>query len=211
MDKVHKHNSFNSNTPSSESYKNDLCHRYGPDIYPCFRKLERLNIQLAKTVNHITFLTRCKSSGIIPIGLRLKTPFNSHRTSKFSLRAIRALLRDRIYFCWAKKSSLIQLIRKLEDYLRGIGGQVDQQPIFTAPESSFRHASHEQKINHIRKFPILNSERVKNLPTSSSNHKKFVINLSKHVLSDSEEIILKKGLNFRCNQTTFYHGYGLCH
>jgi len=24
MDKVHKHNSFNTNTPSSESYKNDL-------------------------------------------------------------------------------------------------------------------------------------------------------------------------------------------
>jgi len=23
MDKVHKHNSFNTNTPSSESYKND--------------------------------------------------------------------------------------------------------------------------------------------------------------------------------------------
>jgi hypothetical protein len=25
MDKVQKHNSFNTNTPSSESYKNDLC------------------------------------------------------------------------------------------------------------------------------------------------------------------------------------------
>jgi hypothetical protein len=162
MEKVKKHNTFYTNTPS-ESYKNYLCNRYETDIYLCFTKLEKLNKQLAKTLNHIIFLMRCKSSDIIPLGLRLKTPVNSHRTTKIALRASRALLRGRIHFYWAKISALIQHIRKLEVYLRGIVGQVDQQYIFTAVKSSFRHNFRQQKVNHIRKFSILNYERSRNL------------------------------------------------
>jgi hypothetical protein len=118
---------------------------------------------------------RCKSSDIIPIGLRLKTQFNTHRTSKIALRASRALLRDRIHFYWAKTSALIQHIRKQVDHLRGIVGPVDQQRIFKAVESFFRHTFRKQKDNHIRKFSILISERSRNLRTFSSffDHKKL--------------------------------------
>jgi hypothetical protein len=50
----------------SEPFRMYLYNRYGPSIYPFFEKLEGLNIQLAKTLNHITFLMRCKSKGLIP-------------------------------------------------------------------------------------------------------------------------------------------------
>jgi hypothetical protein len=35
---------------------------------------QTIQIQLAKTLNHITFLMRCKSQGIIPRGFSIKTP-----------------------------------------------------------------------------------------------------------------------------------------
>jgi hypothetical protein len=40
-------------TPSSEPYRIYLYNRYGPGIYPSFRKLQHLKIQLAKTLNYI--------------------------------------------------------------------------------------------------------------------------------------------------------------
>jgi hypothetical protein len=96
-----------------------------------------------------------------------------------------------------QKVSLNQL-NKLETHLRGTVGQVDQQRIFTAVESSFRHAFYEQKINLIQKLSMFNSKQSKILPASSSDSdsKNFILNLSKHVLSDSEETVLRKGLNF---------------
>jgi hypothetical protein len=71
---------------------------YGPGIYSSFRKLECLKIQLAETLNHITFLMRSKSQGIIPRGFSIKTPFNSRRSSKIAQRASQAFLRNRIHF-----------------------------------------------------------------------------------------------------------------
>jgi hypothetical protein len=87
-------------TPSSEPFRIYLYKRYGPGIYTCFRKLERLEILLAKTVSHITFLMRCKSQGSIPKGFFVKTPVSSLRSSRIAQHATTALLRDRIHFHW---------------------------------------------------------------------------------------------------------------
>jgi hypothetical protein len=77
MDKVQKTIGSQYYTPLSELFRIYLNTRYAPVIYPSFRILERLKIQLANTLNHITFLTRCKSQGIIPKGFYVKTPINS--------------------------------------------------------------------------------------------------------------------------------------
>jgi hypothetical protein len=45
-------------------HKDKNLQAYGPGIYPSFRKLQRLEIQLAKTLHHINFLMRCKSQDI---------------------------------------------------------------------------------------------------------------------------------------------------
>jgi len=50
MDKVQKHNSFNTNTPSSESYKNDYKYRH------LFPKLELLLTTTATTTVIIMYL-----------------------------------------------------------------------------------------------------------------------------------------------------------
>jgi hypothetical protein len=145
MDKVQKPSSPECHIPSSESFKVYLCNRYGPGIHPSIRKLEHLKIQLAKTLNHITFLMRCKSQSIIPKGLLVKTPYSSRRSYKIAHRASMAILRDRIHFHWNNKASILQKIHQLENFLRSSVSNLDQQRIFTAVESSFRNNFNKQK------------------------------------------------------------------
>jgi hypothetical protein len=76
MDKVQKPSNSECHTPSSESFRIYLYNWYGPSIFPSFRKLERLKIQLAKTLNHITFPSphEMQISGYHPQGLLCKDP-----------------------------------------------------------------------------------------------------------------------------------------
>jgi hypothetical protein len=137
---------------------------------------------------------KCKSQAISPKGFSVKTPFNSRRTSKIIQRASLALLRDRIHFHWRNKASLLQRIQELEDFIKSSLAISDQQRIFTAVECSFRKIFNKQKQTHIRKFSALNNQQNRPTPVSASN--KFVLNLSEHTLTDAEEAVLMKGLNF---------------
>jgi hypothetical protein len=79
----------------------------------------------------------------------------------------------------------------------------DQQHLFTAVESSFTNILHKQKVIHIRKFSVLNTQQNKVLATSASDSKKFVPDLSKYVLTDSEERVFRKVVKFYCSKSTF--------
>jgi hypothetical protein len=191
MDKVLNLYSPDYNTPSSEPFRIDFYNWYGPGIYPSFRKPECMKIQLAKTLNHISFLMKCKCQGIVPISLN---------SSKIAQHARRALLRDRIYFHWhnkaGNKASQVQKFQQLENFLRSSVSHLDQQRIFTAVDSSFTNMFRKQRMIHIEKFSLLNSQQNKVWSTSASDSKIFVLNLSKHALTDSEETVHRKGLNF---------------
>jgi hypothetical protein len=54
----------------------------------------------------------------------------------------------------------------------------------------------KQKAVHIHKFSLLNNQQNKVLSTTASDCKKFIVSLAKHVLTDSEEAVLVKDLNF---------------
>jgi hypothetical protein len=66
----------------------------------------------------------------------------------------------------------------------------DQVRIFTAVESSYRSIFNKQKATRIRKFSLLYNQQIKVSSTSASDSKKSILNLSKHVLTDSEEAVL---------------------
>jgi hypothetical protein len=68
MDNVQKHN-ICINVPSSQTFRSYLHNQYELDIYGKFRKFERVKIQLAKTSNHLLFLTKCKTNDIVPKGV----------------------------------------------------------------------------------------------------------------------------------------------
>jgi hypothetical protein len=141
--------------PSSQTFRTYLHNQYGPGIYPHFRKFERLKIQLAKTSNHLTFLMKCKTRDIVPEGLMLKAPYHSHRSSKITLRASKALLRDRLQFHRFKKAALNKQINDLQSFFRRSTNHSDQLRILAAVESSYKHHFLKRKEIQIRKFIAL--------------------------------------------------------
>jgi hypothetical protein len=86
MGNVQKHSSY-INIPSSQTFRSCLHNKYGPGIYPKFRKCEIIKIQLAKTSNRLTFLVKCKVHDV-PKGLMMKARDHNHRSSKITLGAI---------------------------------------------------------------------------------------------------------------------------
>jgi hypothetical protein len=108
----------------------------------------------------------------------------------------KALLMDKIHFHWHNKISRLQKIQQLDEFLNSSVSNSDQERIFTAVESSFRNIFNKEKATHIYKFSLLYDQRNKVLSASASDSRKFILNLSKHVLTDSEEAVLMKGLNF---------------
>jgi hypothetical protein len=139
---------------------------------------------------------RRKSQGIIPKGFSIKIPFNSRCSSRISLQASKALLTDRIHFNWNNKVTQLQKIQGLEDFIMSSADILDQQRIFSAVDSSFRNIFNKQKVTHIKKSSRLNGQQKRVPATIITDSKKFILNLSKHVLTDLEEAVLQKGLNF---------------
>jgi hypothetical protein len=72
----------------------------------------------------------------------------------------------------------------------------DQCCIFTAVESSFRNIFNKQKATHIRTFSWLDEQQNRVSSALASEPTKFVLILSKHALTDSEEAVLAKDLSF---------------
>jgi hypothetical protein len=50
-----------------KDYMVQLNNHYGHNVFLSFWNLEKSGIRLAKTVNHVRFLTRCKSSDIVKV------------------------------------------------------------------------------------------------------------------------------------------------
>jgi pantothenate kinase len=139
---------------------------------------------------------KCKSHDIVLKGLLLKAPYHSHRSSKITLRASKALLRDRIQFHRFKKSTINKQINDLESFCRSSINQPDHLRIMAAVESSFKHHFLKHKEIQIRKFSVLKHHQATKTPKPIHGSEKFVINLPEHVLTESETSVLKTGLNF---------------
>jgi hypothetical protein len=136
----------------SQTFGSGVHIQYGPGMFPKFRKSERVKIRPAKTSDHLTFLTKCKVRVIFPKGFTLKAPCHSHRSSKITLQASKALLRDRTQFYYFKKVTLSKQIDDLETFFHMSINQSDQFCILAAVESSFKHHFLNQKKFQIQKF-----------------------------------------------------------
>jgi hypothetical protein len=84
----------------------------------------------------------------------------------------------------------------MEDVIKSSVNAQDRQFIFTAVDSSFQNIFNKQGATHILKFSKLKDQQKSVPATALIESKKFVLSLSKHVLTDSEEAVLQKGLNF---------------
>jgi hypothetical protein len=140
------------NIALSQTSGSCLHNQYAPGMFPKLRISERVTTQLVKTSNRLTFLKKCKVHDIVLKGLTLKASYHSHRSSKITLQASKALLRDRTQFYCFKKATLSKQINDLETFFHMSINQSDQLCNLSAVEGSFKHHFLNQKKFQIQKF-----------------------------------------------------------
>jgi hypothetical protein len=97
------------------------------------------------------------------------------------------------------KASYHQQIEHLKNTVKSLVNLWDQKRIFIAVDSSFSHIFKKQRRMHIHTFLCLKKQEEKRITSDSStgpSTDNFVLNLSKHILTEPEKPVLKRGLYF---------------
>ena len=130
-------------------------------VRPAYR-LKNHRERLARYSNHLTFLTRCRSEGIIPNRLRIVMPVRSKEADRIAARASQALLRELISDGHRQKSRISRQISRLESDLSQ-SLNADQWSRLNKYCQNAGHREHQAvKERQIRKFNSLNSQKTQN-------------------------------------------------
>jgi Reverse transcriptase (RNA-dependent DNA polymerase) len=185
------------NTNQSQTFRSYLNYQYGPDINRKFRILDKLHERIALAATQLTFLMQCRDSNIIPIGLRLKDPCNSRRSRNIIHQAETSLVIERINYMRCRKTILTTEIKNLETEVKSTVNNIDWNRMKASLDYMANRVQEEAKQRHTRKFGKLKPmER-------TLQFEKVVINKSKKQLSDIQQKVLSKGMNFAI--TPKYH------
>ena len=163
---------------------------------PAYR-LKNHRERLARYSNHLTFLTRCCSEGIVPNGLRIVVPVRSKEADRIAARASQSLLRERISDGHRQKTRISRQISRLESDLSQ-SLSTDQWSRLNKYCHDVGHHVHQTvKERQTCKFNRLISQKTQHhLSQPTLDRSKLVINLSSRPLSTMEEDVLALGLSF---------------
>lgn len=180
------------------NFKQRIDSRYGPGVSNQIGELEKMHLKLARHSNHLTFLIKCKKENLLPVGLTLKAPFNTKKASKIIQAASKSLLAERIKFHHDAKRILQTSIENKKTELANLVGS-DFQNIFQSIQNRFTKESDNFKQKHKKKLEKLRP--VENLaendrPNQNMDANNCVVNLSSRPLTQIENSVLSKGLNF---------------
>ena len=172
------------------------------------RRHERSSRKLARYNNHLTFLTRCIKSHIIPRYKSIQPPVSTKGARRVAELASMRFLRERIRLTQRAKGDAK---RETKSTARGITAaltadeasemlekiRVNIQRVFTATKDRQRRTFLklvQQKQASVSKTPHADQ-------TPRVDRNEWVINLSSRPLSDAEVSLLEKGLNFAVTPT----------
>ena len=185
-------------TMTLKSYITDL---YGRSTFLLTRRLQITGTKIAKIRNHITFTTRCYKLGLVPHGLRLKTPCRSAEARSITRDAEIKLMKATMNDLFRRPRILTQQENEIKQKLRTILTQEDYKTISTLTDKYTSRVYTRTKERQINKFQKLHAEqhatrREGKPPSPNDAHSRCVVNLSKRNLDDNEQRVLSLGLNF---------------
>jgi hypothetical protein len=160
------------------------------------RLMEKMTEKLARWKNNKHFNLRCVRCNVVPKCLHLKPPIKGTSAKNLIQKTERRLLNIAIAQCQ-------YTIRKLEDIkqetLENLRSQVSSETM----DAILKHVTsvHERefataKDRQCRKFMAIKSKATEEQVSSSIDTNRWVLNLSKHQISEEEKNLLSKGLNF---------------
>jgi hypothetical protein len=194
--------STNYNSTGWKRIKLIIYERYGAVSYNMFLHLKDCTIGVVKNRSKLIFLKRCRDNGLFPKTMEVNFHQTSHRIKKVLDQA--------------KSSILIATIRDLREEinkLEGIIKSLEKRLVFRFRKDIFFQMKFlidnsrdrvflNEKDKHIDRF-----NQLRNLKFPKNNHKvsgfgqtkeanRFVVNLSKKVLSEQEVKVLSLGMNY---------------
>ena len=181
----------------------DIRSQYGQAYVKEVRKLENITRKISRHKNHLIFTLRCKDIGFTPPSLNIKCPIQTLRAKKIIERAKHGLVKERIRTINNKLDTYNKEKDTLENTLYSKVGDSLQRDIKQHIEWT-RESTHQRiKQHHQDKFERLTSKaKNKEIDLSGTQLKRWVVNLSKYELSDSQSQVLAKGLNFAVTPKT---------
>ena len=163
--------------------------------------------KLARFKKHVAFSARCKKEGVLPPSLRIKPPVDTWRGKEIADRASWQFLNERLRIAnWKRK--------KLEDEAKwrqiGLQRAIDEEDFEKVNRISREHAEktflqvrEKQREKFSRIFAAQQNHRERNGSNAEKgchfrtpDKKNWVLNFSKHELTDTERKTLQRGLNF---------------
>ena len=179
---------------------------YGQESVKQVRDLEKFGRKIARHRNHLVFTLRCKELSITPRSLKLKCPIKTNKAQEIVAKAQQQLLRERVRVINNKISGFKQQKSELESELNSrfssdLASQLTDH-VTRKSEAEFRKTKwrHQQKLERLQEKTTRKID-VDNVDLGGEQLKKWVINLSKYKLSNPQENLLAKGLNYSPSPT----------
>jgi hypothetical protein len=185
------------NNSHENSLKSFIVSLYGEATHAKIRLLEKMRKKCTQVESSIKFLKKCRDNKIIPTCVKISKKKDIWNSQKVLNKCSLILLNNLIKQCYFKLNDIKSEIIELHSFLT-LTLETDH---FSSIDKiiSKQVEVHKSKVTnkHDTKFNSLickNSNNSNNLTKNSSVN--TVVNLSNKVLSDAENSILQKGLNY---------------
>ena len=183
------------NQKSGTNIHSLIWRQHGRDVIKRLRKLEKISEKLARWRNHRHYNIRCVHSNVTPKCFHLKSPVKGDSANRLLRRTEKKLLQIAIFQC-------NYTIVKLEEEKQSILIEIARQTSPSVKDAILKHIDDiyereftDTKDKQLEKFKQLTS-KVQQDTTHTINKERWVINLSKKEITETEKTILSRGLNF---------------
>ena len=177
--------------PPQKGFTNIMLQRYGPESLKHYRKLNKLDFRMKKTLLDLDFLETCKRYETVPKFLKFKV-YNRAFTSTYLYKSFQFRMLD--YEIKQKKKHLKFLKNCHDSTLSKFKDNVNSFD-FWILSNRLSHSNDNQitiaKLTHAKKLATLGIPHAPKV-----DHKKVVTNLSKRKLSPAEIEVLALGPSF---------------
>ena len=186
--------------------------KYGDQTLQKVRKYEQLSISRAKYKCHLHFNLHCKHHNVIPKSLKIKSPIDNEEARRLIHKTQKALLNIRISETQQKQKYIADNLTNVENELKSILPEQLFEEYKTRNDEKEKRAFTKSTETQKKKFQILtngnvntnvNTNRNVNTNETESNRQnvsqikaKWVKNLSKRTLTETEKEVLSKGAGF---------------
>ena len=159
--------------------------------------------KIAKFRNHVAFSVRCKREDVIPPSLWIRSPVDTARGQEIAVKASRQFLNERLRVANYRLRELEDQRKWMEIGLERNFKRDDLDQLMTMSQHHYEKTFVDTREKHQQKFDKFACRSSTSKKKGTNDHgptalskSNWIVNLSKHQLTDAEKSALERGLTF---------------